>query len=88
MANILNPIAYQIDQLVIDGDGYEEELVRSNAPVTQASWTCSNLPDGLTLSNTGLISGTPTTAGIYDCNVSVTTNWGTPTKTIRINVQS
>ncbi len=80
-----NRIAFEIDSL----DAYDEPTptsTYSNAPVTRAVWSCENLPDGLTLSNTGLLSGHPTTAGTYDIVVQVTTNWGTATKTIRIVV--
>ena len=58
----------------------------SNAPVTRAVWSCSNLPEGLTLSSSGVLSGHPTTAGTYNCNVQVATNWGTASKTIKITV--
>ena len=56
----------------------------NNAPVSRAAWSCKNLPEGLTLSSTGVLSGHPTTAGTYECEFSVATNWGTDTKTIRI----
>ena len=58
----------------------------SNAPVTRVAWSCNNLPEGLTLSSSGVLSGHPTTAGTYNCDVSVATNWGTATKTIKITV--
>ena len=58
----------------------------NNAPVTRAVWSCENLPEGLTLSSSGVLSGHPTTAGTYNCNVQVATNWGTATKTITIRV--
>lgn len=59
----------------------------NNAPVTRAVWSCNNLPDGLTLSQSGLLTGHPTTAGSFDCNFSVSTNWGTANKTLRIVIQ-
>ena len=58
----------------------------SNAPVTRAVWSCEDLPEGLTLSNSGVLSGHPTTAGTYNCNVQVATNWGTANKVIKITV--
>ena len=58
----------------------------SNAPVSRAAWSCENLPEGLTLSSAGILSGHPTTAGTYECEFSVATNWGTATKTVRILV--
>ena len=78
-----NRIAFEIDSL----DAYDEPTpTRGNAPVTRSVWSATGLPDGLTLSSTGLLSGHPTTAGTYDCIFSVATNWGTATKTIRIVV--
>ncbi len=58
----------------------------SNAPVTRAVWTCEDLPEGLTLSADGKLSGRPTVAGTYTSTVNVTTNWGTASKTINIRV--
>lgn len=59
---------------------------RGNAPVTRVLWTCEDLPEGLTLSADGKLSGRPTVAGTYTCAVQVTTNWGTSTKNITIRV--
>ncbi|MFJ9711608.1 putative Ig domain-containing protein, partial [Streptomyces sp. NPDC101234] len=36
----------------------------------------TGLPDGLTISDTGLISGTPTTLGTSDVTVTVTDDTG------------
>lgn len=82
-----NQIAYELDSL----DTWDDPTpiptpTHSNAPVTHTAWACETLPDGLTLSSTGLLSGHPTTAGTYDCIFSVATNWGTATKTVRIVV--
>ena len=82
MADIVNPIGYQIDTLFINNDE-----VSNNAPVTRVLWECGNLPAGLTLSSSGELSGHPTVSGIFDCNISVTTNWGTVTKVIRITIE-
>lgn len=83
MSNILtrngNFIGWQIDYL-------STEPLRSNAPVTHVLWQCENLPDGLTLSADGKISGCPTAAGNYACTITVTTNWGSATKIINIRV--
>ncbi len=79
MSNILtrngNFIGWRIDY-----------LVRGNAPVTHVLWQCENLPAGLVLSADGKISGRPVATGTYACTVTVTTNWGTATKTINIRV--
>lgn len=57
---------------------------KSSAPVKFAVWSCNNLPDGLTLSESGVLSGTPTVTGTFNCNISLNTNWGTANKSIRI----
>ncbi|EEF61501.1 Ig domain-containing protein [Pedosphaera parvula] len=47
----------------------------------------AGLPDGLTLSPDGVISGTPTTEGIYDFTVDVTESGGrTTTQDLSINI--
>ncbi|GLZ41624.1 S8 family peptidase [Actinokineospora sp. NBRC 105648] len=45
------------------------------APYT---WTATGLPPGLSISTSGVISGTPTTAGSYTVNVTATPSAGTP----------
>jgi alpha-tubulin suppressor-like RCC1 family protein len=51
------------------------------------SFTATGLPAGLTINNSGLISGTPTAAGIYLLTLTATNNVGTGTsKTLRVNV--
>ena len=59
----------------------------NNAPVSRAAWSCANLPEGLTLSSAGVLSGHPTTTGTYECLFTVTTNWGIDSKTVKIVVQ-
>ena len=59
----------------------------SSAPVKFANWSSNNLPQGLTLSQSGLLEGTPTVTGTFDCNVSLSTNWGTANKSLRIVIQ-
>jgi hypothetical protein len=51
------------------------------------SFTATGLPAGLTINNSGLISGTPTAAGIYLLTLTATNNVGTgASKTLRMNV--
>jgi hypothetical protein len=45
------------------------------APVT---WSSGTLPNGLTLSSSGVLSGTPTTSGTFTFNVTATDNCSTP----------
>lgn len=47
-----------------------------DTPITWAV-TAGTLPDGLTLSNSGLLSGTPTTEGAYDFTATATNAGGT-----------
>lgn len=67
-----------------DSSSTQANTVR--APVTRVAWTAENLPAGVTLSESGLLSGRPTTTGTYNASMSVSTNWGTDTKTLRITV--
>ena len=56
----------------VQGQPYSQQLSASggNLPYT---WSASGLPAGLSIDpNTGLISGTPTTAGLVNVTVSVT----------------
>ena len=64
-----------------------ERVPTVNAPVTRAVWSAEGLPDGLSLSESGVLTGHPTTAGSYESTVTVTTNWGTATKTIGIVIE-
>ena len=79
----LNRIQYQIDSLSSTNNNTHSV----NAPVTRVNWSSDNLPPGLTLSESGLLTGHPTVDGTFDCSVSVNTNWGTNTKNIRIVIQ-
>lgn len=56
--------------------------------ITMSNWSAANLPAGLSLNSaTGTVSGTPNVQpGSYSANVSVTTNYGSDTKPITINV--
>ncbi len=56
--------------------------------ITSVKWEATNLPTGLTINaDTGVISGTANVQpGTYTPTIKVTTNYGTDTKTITINV--
>ena len=56
--------------------------------ITSSNWTASGLPSGLALNAaTGVVSGTPNVQpGSYTANVSVTTNYGSDSKPVTINV--
>lgn len=56
--------------------------------ITSVVWEATDLPDGLSINtSTGVISGTPTVQpGTYTATVKVTTNYGTDSKQITINV--
>ena len=57
------------------GAGFAYTITASESP---ASFGATGLPSGLSLnSSSGVISGTPTAAGIYGLNVSATNNYGT-----------
>ena len=56
--------------------------------ITLSNWSASGLPSGLALNAaTGIVSGTPNVQpGTYTANVSVTTNYGSDSKPITVNV--
>jgi hypothetical protein len=60
------------------GVGYSQTLLAWGAPQTWALAAGSTLPPGLALSPAGVLSGTPTTAGNYSFNVTVTDGSGIP----------
>lgn len=57
--------------------------------ITYVRWSAVGLPDGLTINeNTGVISGTPNVQpGTYTATITVTTNYGSDSKTITIVVE-
>ena len=61
----------------------------NHLPVTIA-WSISsgNLPDGLTLSSAGVLSGTPTEAGSFSFTVNASNGGGTGTKSFILNVNA
>ena len=56
--------------------------------ITSVKWSSTALPNGLSLdSATGTVSGTPNVQpGSYSANVSVTTNYGSDSKPISVNI--
>ena len=57
------------------GQSFQYQILATNSPT---SYGCGTLPTGLNLSSTsGVISGTPTVAGVYDVNISATNAAGT-----------
>ena len=56
--------------------------------ITSVVWEATNLPSGLTINaSTGEVTGTPTVQpGTYTATAKVTTNYGTDSKPITVNV--
>jgi hypothetical protein len=68
------------------GSAFSYQIVASNKP---ASYAASGLPAGLSVNTaTGLISGTPTTAGTSTVSVSATNSSGTGNATLTLTIAS
>jgi hypothetical protein len=62
------------------------QILATNSPT---SFTAINLPPGLTINNSGLISGTPTDIGVFLTSITASNDAGTSTrKTLRIDVEA
>ena len=68
------------------GAAFTYTITASSAPIT---FSATGLPAGLSInSSTGLISGTPTTAGTYIATVSATNDDGTGSKQVTITISN
>lgn len=68
------------------GVAFSYQITASNGPIT--SYGASPLPAGLTVNTaTGLISGTPTTAGTFTVTISATNGSGTGTATLTLTIK-
>lgn len=62
---------------------FSYQIEATNSPT---SFTATNLPDGLSINSSGLISGTPTTSGTYYVALGATNSTGTGTATLVLTV--
>ncbi|WP_224018086.1 putative Ig domain-containing protein [Ferruginibacter albus] len=68
------------------GNSFTYTIIASNTP---ASYNATNLPAGLSVNtSTGVISGTPTTAGSANVAISATNSGGTGTATLAITISN
>lgn len=65
------------------GSSFTYQISGSNSPT---SFGATGLPAGLSVNSTGLISGTPTTAGTYSVGLSATNSTGTGSATLTLTV--
>jgi len=68
------------------GANYKKTLTASGARTITWTRASGSLPPGLTLSNTGIISGKPTKQGTYSFTVKATNSAGSTTKTFTIKI--
>jgi hypothetical protein len=68
------------------GQSFSYQIAANNSPT---SFNATGLPQGLTVStSTGLISGTPSTAGTLTVTISVTNSAGTGTGTLTVTISA
>ena len=65
------------------GSSYGAKLTATGTSIT---WSADNLPDGLTLSTSGYLSGTPTTAGTYSITVQASNSAGKDSATLSLTI--
>jgi hypothetical protein len=68
------------------GTAYSQTVTATGTPTP--TFTATGLPAGLSISSTGVISGTPTTATSYTASITVTNSVGTSSKSFGIVVYS
>ena len=69
------------------GRTYTDFSMSASGGDAPLSWSANGLPDGLNISNTGVISGTPTTLGSYLLTVTVTDgNGATASRDYTVNI--
>lgn len=64
---------------------FNYQITATNFPTSLAA---TNLPAGLTVNSTGLISGIPTTTGIFSVALSASNADGTDSKTLQLTINS
>ena len=71
------PVIYTTSLLAMtEGDAFSQQIFASGNPGPTFSVTAGTIAAGLSLSSSGLITGTPTTPGAYDFTVTATNTEG------------
>lgn len=70
------------------GTAYSQTLAADGTAPIAWSVTGGSLPEGLTLSNDGTISGTPTAAGTYTFDVEAQNDYGSGTRKLTIEIKA
>ena len=70
----------------IVGTSYNQTLTATGTTPVNWSMSSGNLPTGLSLSAAGVISGTPTAAGVFNFTIKATNSVGNDTKALSILV--
>lgn len=72
------------------GEEYTKQLTLTGTATVKTELERGNLPDGITLNDTGKLSGTPTTAGTYVFSVKAYNDYGVASReyTLEIAVES
>jgi len=91
ITEVMPMVEFQITTDYINGMARNtafSQTLTSSAPTGSTTWSLSagSLPTGLSLSSTGVLSGTPTTTGVYTFTVKCIYNGTTKTKQYSVNV--
>jgi uncharacterized protein (TIGR03437 family) len=76
----VNPLSFVTTSLLVPGEAganYSQNILAKGGAAPYSFGVSAGLPPGLSLDPTGILNGTPSTAGIYTFTVTVTDSTGT-----------
>ena len=68
--------------------GFRLQATGTSTGLTSITWSADNLPEGLSLSTSGYLSGTPTTTGTYSFTVQASNSQGSDSADLTLNISA